>query len=106
MASAENFIGQGACPVCGSIKARFSVSKKQLCCMACNTCNSQIFARSDFSDEKLRACIRTPATASATGPAAAQSAPVAATLPAPAQNVPAGRVEAPVKKGFGLMGAW
>ena len=26
--------------------------------MTCNACNAQIFARSDNSDERLRACIR------------------------------------------------
>lgn len=54
----ENLIGQGVCPVCGSHKARLTVSKKQLACLTCNACNVQIFSRSDRSDEKLRSFIR------------------------------------------------
>jgi hypothetical protein len=102
MANTENFIGQGVCPVCGSVKARFTVSKKQLACMACNTCNSQIFARSDYSDEKLRACIRTASpTAVVDTPPPARSAPPLAAPPDPAPSAPAA-----AKKGFGLLGAW
>jgi hypothetical protein len=51
-------IGVGSCPVCNSGKAHFTVSKKQLVCVTCNTCNTQIFARSDRSDELLRARIK------------------------------------------------
>jgi hypothetical protein len=59
-------IGVGSCPVCNSNRAHFTVSKKQLVCVTCNTCNIQIFARSDRSDELLRARIKpaeTPAPA-------------------------------------------
>ena len=94
----ENMIGTGVCPVCNSPKARFTVSKKQLACMACNTCNSQIFARSDFSDEKLRACIRTaPATPT---PAPAPKALALEPIKPPVVVVTS------EKKGFGMLGAW
>lgn len=65
-------IGLGSCPVCASPKAHFTVSKKQLVCVTCNGCNFQGFARSDRSDELLRARL---------APAVAEPAPV---QPAPA----------------------
>jgi hypothetical protein len=94
MAAEENLIGKGTCPVCGSEKARFTISKKQLACMTCNACNCQIFARSDFSDEKLRACVRPAAPA-------AQIIAAKATPAAPVKTTPA-----PARVGFGLLGAW
>lgn len=51
----SKFVGLCTCPVCNSPKARLSVSKSQLACVNCNSCNSQVFARSDRSDELLRA---------------------------------------------------
>ena len=90
-----NLIGQGVCPVCHNAKARFTVSKKQLACMTCNACNSQIFARSDQSDEKLRACIKAGPVDAAPAPAAKPQEPP---TPAPA----------PAKKpamAWGFMGA-
>lgn len=95
----EKLIGQGACPVCGNAKARFTVSKKQLCCMTCNACNVQIFARSDNSDEKLRACIKAPAAE----PAPAAPAPAKAEAKAPPEApAPAEKKPAP---SWGFMGA-
>lgn len=58
MASAQQ-IGRGICPVCEHDKARFAVSVKNLVCMTCDSCNTQIFARSDRSDELLRKRIKT-----------------------------------------------
>ena len=73
-------IGAGRCPIgCGSTKARYTVSAKQLAVGTCNACNCQVFARSDRSDELLRANIikSDPAPAD---PAPAQ--PPAPALPA------------------------
>lgn len=78
----ENLIGRGACPVCGNVKARFTFSIKKLACMTCNTCNVQIFARSDSSDEKLRAMVKADAPAPAAEPAPA--APKEKDIPSPA----------------------
>lgn len=61
-------LGTGRCPVCGSVKARFTLSSKQLAVITCNACNFQGFARSEHSDEKLRALI-SPEPAAAPAPA-------------------------------------
>lgn len=74
-------IGTGRCPIgCGSSKARYTLSAKSLAVGTCNACNCQVFARSDRSDELLRANIvrDTPAPASAAG-----DAPPPAPAPAP-----------------------
>lgn len=79
-------LGTGRCPVCGSIKARFTLSAKQLAVITCNACNFQGFARSEHSDEKLRALI-SPEPTAAPAPAAdppAPGAPAPAPSPAPA----------------------
>lgn len=81
--SDDKLIGHGVCPVCGNGKARFTVSKKMLACMTCNACNSQIFARSDSSDEKLRSFIKPAAQ-----PAQAEPVPAAATAAPPAAPEP------------------
>lgn len=58
---ADNLIGLGRCPVCGSDKAVFKFSTKSLAYSTCNACNVQIFARSDNSDSRLRAMVhKTP----------------------------------------------
>jgi hypothetical protein len=54
----EKLIGLGTCPICGSGKARFTFSKKDLACIVCNTCQFQGFARSDNSDMRLRALVK------------------------------------------------
>lgn len=54
-ATRENEIGRCSCPVCKSTRARLRVSTKQLAYVTCDTCNAQVFARSDRSDEALRA---------------------------------------------------
>lgn len=51
-------IGLGSCPVCASPKAHYTLSKKGLVCVTCNGCNFQGFARSERSDEILRAKIK------------------------------------------------
>lgn len=64
-------IGLGSCPICASPKAHFTLSKKQLVCVTCNACNVQIFARSERSDELIRAKIAPPAAVSVPSPVAA-----------------------------------
>ena len=79
MAARDNEIGRCRCPVCDSDRARLRVNTKQLAYVVCDACNLQVFARSDRSDEKLRARhIAEPATPD---PA---PAPTPAALPAPA----------------------
>lgn len=80
------FIGQGACPVCRSPKARYSVSSKQLAVVTCNACNFQGFARSDRSDEILRQNIA-PATPPA-DPVPPAPAPGDPPAPAPEPEPP------------------
>lgn len=78
-------LGTGRCPVCGSVKARYTLSAKQLAVITCNACNFQGFARSEHSDEKLRALI-TPEAAPAPPPDPAADpspAPTPAPVPAP-----------------------
>lgn len=71
-------IGLGSCPVCASPKAHYTLSKKGLVCVTCNGCNFQGFARSERSDEILRAHIK---------PEAAPGAdPVPDPAPAPVLN--------------------
>ena len=56
-AARDNEIGRCRCPVCSSDRARLRVSAKQLAYITCDSCNLQAFARSDRSDEKLRALL-------------------------------------------------
>jgi hypothetical protein len=89
-------IGVGRCPIgCGSTKARYTLSAKQLAVGTCNACNCQVFARSDRSDELLRANI-TPSE-----PARSASPETAVVAITPADPAPA----APVTKkriGWGI----
>ncbi len=55
MAREVQEIGLCTCPVCGSAKAKLRVSAAQLAYVTCNSCNTQVFARSDNSDSRLRA---------------------------------------------------
>jgi len=89
-------IGRCKCPVCGGV-ARLSLAKSQLAVVTCNGCNFQGFARSDRSDEKLRALV-IPEQKQDLTPAAPAPAPVAvpAVPPAPA----------PAPKPAGLWGGW
>lgn len=54
MAARENEIGRCQCPVCTSRRARLRVNVKGLAYVTCDTCNCQVFARSDRSDQLLR----------------------------------------------------
>jgi len=51
---ASEAIGRIKCPICASKRARVSVSAKGLCCVTCNACHCQIFARSNYSDTLIR----------------------------------------------------
>lgn len=108
--SDENLIGHGACPVCGSVKARFTVSKKSLACMTCNGCNIQIFARSDNSDQRLRGFIKPASVAAAA--AAETSVPAAAAVPVSAKVAKPDVEQLPIEKpkpaapGWGFLGAF
>lgn len=85
-------IGKARCPLCASEKATLSLSKKGLACLTCMGCSCQIFARSERSDEKLRAL--------AIG-AKPPEAP-----PAPASKPAAKKVEAPPSDARAVADAW
>ncbi len=87
-------LGTGRCPVCGSVKARYTLSSKQLAVVTCNACNFQGFARSEHSDERLRALITpeaSPAPAPVDPPPAPAASPAPAAPAAPPETAPAGR---------------
>ena len=73
------------------------MSAKQLAYVTCDTCNIQCFARSDRSDEKLRALLLADAAPAAPAPA---PAPTAA-MPAPA--VPESKPEKGEKLAWGAL---
>lgn len=99
--AADNVIGRCKCPVCSSTRASLRVSAKQLAYVVCNACNAQVFARSDTSDEKLRALLVSdpaPGPAPAPEPAPAPTpAPTPAPAPAPAP------VPEPARTGWGFL---
>lgn len=64
-------IGKAKCPLCSSPRATVKLSTRGLACLTCLGCSCQIFARSERSDEALRACIV------GAKPAAAAAAPAA-----------------------------
>lgn len=53
----ENVLGRCRCPACASERASLRLSAKQLTYVVCDACNLQAFARSDRSDDKLRALL-------------------------------------------------
>lgn len=78
-------IGLGSCPVCASPKAHYTLSKKGLVCVTCNSCNFQGFARSERSDELLRGHIKPPPAEVATlTPVAAAADELVESVPDPA----------------------
>lgn len=95
----EKLIGLGTCPVCGSARARFTFSKKDLACIVCNACQFQGFARSDNSDMRLRALVKpaAPAAEEKTAPALADPAPDAIEKVA-SENIE--KTKKPEKPGF------
>jgi hypothetical protein len=84
---------------------RVALSKKDLACMTCDSCNCQLFARSGRSDELLRARINKTAQE----PAKAPEAPIPSPLPEKTRPAAAIAAPAPVapdpkpQRGFGLM---
>lgn len=56
-AARDNVLGRCRCPACASERASLRLSAKQLTYVVCDACNLQAFARSDRSDEKLRALL-------------------------------------------------
>lgn len=63
-------IGRIKCPCCSSKRARVSVSKAGRCCITCNACHFQGFARSDYSDTLIRSAMTPEAAARAADEAA------------------------------------
>lgn len=91
MATAEK-VGPATCPLCRKT-ARVSLMKTQLVCLTCNSCNMQLFARSDRSDELVRALII------AEPPKADEAAPPAAPAVQEAQpTAQPGEPEPPVQE--------
>jgi hypothetical protein len=88
MSGRDNEIGHCRCPVCASEKARLRVSTKQLAYITCDSCNVQLFARSDRSDRLVREFVIGQA-AQAAAPAPVATPPVPAELVATAQPQPA-----------------
>lgn len=88
---AAETIGRCKCPLCSSDRARLSLAKSKLSVITCNACNFQGFARSDRSDDKLRALlIAEPAAPPADDPPAPPAPTAAAPQPAPATRAPMG----------------
>lgn len=102
-------IGRARCPLCRTVGASVSLTKKGLTCLTCNSCNSQLFARSGRSDELLRAHIVPDAAPEAVPAPVAVPAPAIPTSTAPKAPAapPVAVVPATQKKaGFGLLGSW
>lgn len=81
---AAELIGRCRCPVCGGDKARLTLAKSRLSVLTCNGCNFQGFARSDRSDEKLRALLIAEPKAPEALPPEPEPAPAPAAPPVPA----------------------
>jgi len=79
---AAELIGRCKCPVCSSDKARLTLARSMLSVVTCNACNFQGFARSDRSDELLRARVI------AEPEAKPEQKPEPAPIPAPAIAAP------------------
>lgn len=75
-------IGRMKCPICSSKRARVSVSTKGRCCITCNACHFQGFARSDYSDTLIRS-VMTPEAAARVADEAAPKPPE----PAPGMEI-------------------
>lgn len=78
-----NEIGRARCPTCDSNKASLRVSAKQLAYITCNTCNCQVFSRSDRSDELLRKRLEAEAAPEPAAPPSPTHAPTPHPAPAP-----------------------
>lgn len=54
----STLIGHFTCGICGSDRARVTLSKARLPVITCQRCHSQTFARGDLSDDLVRAKLR------------------------------------------------
>lgn len=95
---AADVIGRCKCPVCSSTRASLRLSGKSLSYVVCNACNVQVFARSDVSDEKLRALLL-ERDGQETPPAAPAPAPVPTPQPKAPEPVAAPPSPAPAPSG-------
>lgn len=89
---ANEKIGTVRCPWCASDRASVTVTKSGLCAVTCNACHCQTFARSDYSDTKIRQAM-TPLPKEAAPPPAppATASPIVVDPPvisAPAPKAP------------------
>jgi hypothetical protein len=93
-------VGHCRCPVCGSKKARLRVSAKSLAYIVCSACQMQCFARSDQSDERLRAMLVKDEPAPEPVPIQAPAAkPAADPVPTPP---PIQQAAKPSRPGWGM----
>lgn len=100
---AAELIGRCKCPLCNSDKARLTLAKSQLAVITCNGCNFQGFARSDRSDELLRArLVADPAPQPEPKPAPEPKPTPTAPKPQP-EPEPKPAPAAPARSPFGLM---
>ncbi len=84
----ENALGAARCPLCASGKASLRLSAKGLAYLVCNSCNVQVFARSERSDDGLRDLLIPAAPAPGPIPAP-EPAPAPTPTPEPANAPPA-----------------
>ena len=98
---AAELIGRCKCPLCHSDKARLTLAKSQLAVITCNGCNFQGFARSDRSDELLRARVVADAPP-AQDPAPPPPAPAPAATPIATPPAPVAPAPAPAKAGWDM----
>lgn len=98
---ASEVIGRCTCPVCRSDRARLTLARSMLSVLTCNSCNLQVFSRSDRSDSLLRGLLITEPAAAAPAPAEPAPPPKASPDPAPA---PAPAADAAPRRGWGFLG--
>jgi hypothetical protein len=102
-------IGRCRCPVCKSDRASLTLAKSRLSVLTCNGCNFQGFARSDKSDELLRARLipegsPAPEPVRETPPVPVRTGPAPINPPAPVRTAPADPtpVQAAARPAWGL----
>jgi len=106
---AADVIGRCHCPVCKSVKGSLRLSAKGLTYVHCNTCHVQVFARSSYSDEKLRELLIEREGAAPVAPEATPSNPEPITqAKAPAAVVVPVKINTPTpepkRPGWGMLG--
>ena len=98
-------IGPAKCPLCGGT-ASVSLSKARLCVLTCNGCNSQLFTRSDRSDELVRDLLIKGRPAAPDPVPEKPAAPAVVTPPAePPDPVRTEETPKPKRSPFALLGA-